>query len=139
MAPYKALYRRKCRSTIGWFDVGKNHLVGPDLIQQAVDKVKVIQERLLTAQSRQKFDTDNQRTKLEFEEGDWVFLKVSTMNGVMRFGKKVKLSSRYIRPYKIIRTMGKVAYELELPSELGSVHPVFHVSMLCKLSRPNRC
>ncbi|XP_059291851.1 uncharacterized protein LOC132045314 [Lycium ferocissimum] len=132
MAPYEALYGQRCRSPIGWFDVGENQLAGPDLIQQAVDKVKVIQERLLVAQSRQKSYADNQRHKLEFEVGDWVFLKVSPIKGVMRFGKKGKLSPWYIRPYKIIRTVGKVAYELELPSELESVHPVFHVSMLYK-------
>ena len=47
-----------------------------------------------------------------------MFLKVSPMKGVMRFGKKGKLSPRYIGPYKIIHTAGTVAYELELPSEL---------------------
>ncbi|WMV24635.1 hypothetical protein MTR67_018020 [Solanum verrucosum] len=54
------------------------------------------------------------------------------MKGVMRFGKKGKLSPRYIGPYKIIRRVGKVANELELPQDLSSVHPVFHVSMLRK-------
>ncbi|WMV32992.1 hypothetical protein MTR67_026377 [Solanum verrucosum] len=54
------------------------------------------------------------------------------MKGVMRFGKKGKLSSRYVGPYLILRRLGKVAYELELPNELASVHPVFHVSMLKK-------
>ncbi|XP_049378370.1 uncharacterized protein LOC125843200 [Solanum stenotomum] len=68
---------------------------------------------------------------LEFSIGDWVFLKVSP-KGVMRFGKKGKLSPRYIGAYKIIRRVGQVAYELELPQELSSVHPVFHVSMLRK-------
>ncbi|XP_059288571.1 uncharacterized protein LOC132041911 [Lycium ferocissimum] len=89
MAPYEALYGRRCRSPIGWFDVGENQLVGPDLIQQAVDKVKAIQERLLAAQSRQKSYADNRRRKLEFEVGDWVFLKISLMKRLMRFGKKV--------------------------------------------------
>ncbi|WMV13543.1 hypothetical protein MTR67_006935 [Solanum verrucosum] len=54
------------------------------------------------------------------------------MKGVMRFGKKGKLSPRYIGPYKLIRKIGQVAYELELPQELSTVHPVFHVSMLRK-------
>ncbi|XP_060182395.1 uncharacterized protein LOC132612067 [Lycium barbarum] len=132
MASYEALYERRCRSPIGWFDVGENQLVDPDLIQQAVDTVKAIQERLLVAQSRQKSYADNRRRKLEFEVRDWVFLKVSPMKGVMRFCKKGKLTPQYIGPYKIIRTVGKVAYELELPSELESVHPIFHVSMLRK-------
>ncbi|XP_059288497.1 uncharacterized protein LOC132041821 [Lycium ferocissimum] len=92
MAPYEALYGRRYRSPIGWFNVGENQLLGPDLIQQAVDKVKVIQERLLAAQSRQKSNTDNRRRKLEFKVGDWVFLKISPMKGVMIFGKKVHVS-----------------------------------------------
>ncbi|KAK4709652.1 hypothetical protein R3W88_004165 [Solanum pinnatisectum] len=54
------------------------------------------------------------------------------MKGVIRFGKKGKLSPRYIGPYKIIRRIGQVAYELKLPQELSTVHSVFHVSMLRK-------
>ena len=139
MAPYEALYGRKCRSPIGWFDVGETKLIGPDVIQQAVDKVKLIQERLLAAQSRQKSYADNRRRDLEFQIGDWVFLKVSPMRGVMRFGRKGKLSPRYIGPYQIVRKIGKVAYELDLPSDLEAVHPVFHVSMLRKcIGDPSR-
>ncbi|WMV24036.1 hypothetical protein MTR67_017421, partial [Solanum verrucosum] len=52
--------------------------------------------------------------------------------GVMRFGKKGKLSPRYIGPYRISKRIDNVAYELELPQELAAVHPVFHISMLKK-------
>ncbi|WMV19176.1 hypothetical protein MTR67_012561 [Solanum verrucosum] len=52
------------------------------------------------------------------------------MKGVMRFGKKGKLSPRYIGPYRISKRIGNVAYELELPQKLAAVHPVFHISML---------
>ncbi|WMV40886.1 hypothetical protein MTR67_034271 [Solanum verrucosum] len=69
---------------------------------------------------------------LEFEVNYWVYLKVSPMKGVMRFGKKRKLSPRYIGPYRIVKRIGNVAYELELPQELAAVHPVFHISMLKK-------
>lgn len=132
MAPFEALYGRRCRSPIGWYEVGEARLLGPDLVHQAMEKVKVIRERLKTAQSRQKSYVDVRRRELEFELNDWVFLKVSPMKGVMRFGRKGKLSPRYIGPYKIVRRIGKVAYELELPARLASVHPVFHVSMLKK-------
>ena len=54
------------------------------------------------------------------------------MKGVMRFGKKVKLIPRYVGPYKILKRIDKVAYELELPVELAAVHPVFHISLLKK-------
>ncbi|WMV09135.1 hypothetical protein MTR67_002520 [Solanum verrucosum] len=54
------------------------------------------------------------------------------MKGVMRFGKKGKLSPRYVGPYQILQLVGKVAYELDLPNEFAPFHPVFHVFMLKK-------
>ena len=65
-----------------------------------------------------------------FDVGIWVFLKLSPCEGVVRFGKKGKLSPRYIGPYQVIERVGDVAYRLELPSELARVHKVFHVSIL---------
>nr|AAV31171.1 Putative polyprotein, identical [Solanum tuberosum] len=124
MAPYEALYGRRCRSPIGWFEVGEAGLIGPNLVHQAMEKVKVIQERLKTAQSRQKSYTDVRRRALEFEVDNWVYLKVSPMKGVMRVGKKGKLSPRYIGPYRIAKRIGNIAYELELPQELAAVYPI---------------
>ncbi|KAL5572216.1 hypothetical protein UlMin_021813 [Ulmus minor] len=85
-----------------------------------------------TAQSRQKSYADKRRRPLEFQVGDLVFLKVTPMKGMRRFGKKGKLSPRYIGPLEILERIGKVAYILALPPELLSVHNVFHVSMLRK-------
>ena len=82
--------------------------------------------------SRQKSYADNRKRHLEYEVGDWVYLKISSMKGVMRFGKKGKLSPRHVGPYEILKCVGKVAYELKLPIELAPVHPVFHISMLKK-------
>ncbi|WMV58358.1 hypothetical protein MTR67_051743 [Solanum verrucosum] len=115
MAPYEALYGRMCRSPIRWFEVDGAGLIGPDLVHQAMEKVKVIQERLRTAQSRQKSYTGVRRKELEFEVDDWVYLNVSPMKGVMRFGKKGNLSPRYIGPYWLFKRIGNVGYELELP------------------------
>ena len=92
----------------------------------------MIRERLKTAQSRQKSYADKRRRPLEFQIGDAVFLKVAPLKGVMRFGKKGKLSPRYVGPFEIIERIGKVAYKLALSPELSSVHNVFHVSMLKK-------
>ena len=75
-----------------------------------MDKVKLIRDRLKTAQSRQKSYADVRRRELEFQVDDWVFLKVSPMKEVMRFGKKGKFSPRYVGPYKILKRVGKVAY-----------------------------
>ena len=70
-----------------------------------------------------------------FEIGDFVYLKVSPMRGVKRFHTKGKLSPRYVGPFKIIDRRGEVAYQLELPKQLSSVHDVFHVSQLKKCLR----
>ncbi|WMV55119.1 hypothetical protein MTR67_048504 [Solanum verrucosum] len=105
------------------------------MVHEAVEKIRVIRERLRTAQSRQKSYVDVRRRDLEFDVHDWVYLKISPMKGVMRFGKKGKLSPRFVDPYEILRRASKVAYELDLPNELALVHPVFHVSMLNKCIR----
>ena len=133
MAPFEALYGRRCRSSIGWFEVGEAELIGPDLLYQDMEMVKIIKEWLRTAQSRQKSYSDVRRRDLEFKEDYWVFLMVSPMKGIMRFGKKGKLSPRYVGPYRIIQRIGQVACKLELPPEMSLVHPVFHVSMLKKV------
>ena len=67
---------------------------------------------------------------MEFQVGDKVFLKVSPWKKVLRFGRKGKLSPRFIGPYEIIEKVGPVAYRLALPPELEKIHDVFHVSML---------
>ena len=87
------------------------------------------------AQSRQKSYADTRRRDLVFEIGDFVYLKVSPMRGVKRFHTKGKLSPRYVGPFKIIDRRGEVAYQLELPEQLSSVHDVFHMSQLKKCLR----
>ena len=67
---------------------------------------------------------------MRFSVGDQVFLRVWPMKGVMRFGRRGKLSPRYIGPFEILQTVGEVAYELALPPAFSAIHPVFHVSML---------
>ena len=94
--------------------------------------MKCIQEKLLAAQKRQKEYSDRKVKDLDFMEGEQVLLKVSPMKGVMRFGKRGKLSPRYIGPFEVLKRVGEVAYELALPPGLSGVHPLFHVSMLKK-------
>ncbi|XP_049406252.1 uncharacterized protein LOC125869893 [Solanum stenotomum] len=92
MAPYEALHGRKCRSPIGWFEKGETALFGPDLVHQAMEKFKEIQQRLKTAQSQHKSYANVRRRGLEFSIGDWVFLKVSPMKKVMRFGDPSRIT-----------------------------------------------
>lgn len=132
MAPYEALYGRRCRTPLCWNEVGERKLLGPELIQVTSEKVKLIQKRILTAQSRQKSYADKGRREVLFKEGDCVFLKISPWKGVVRFGKKGKLSPRYIGPFEILKRVGDVAYELALPPNMGRIHNVFHVSYLRK-------
>ena len=88
-----------------------------------------------TSQNRQKNYADKRRKPIEFTVGEQVFLKVSPMRGIMRFGKKGKLSPRYVGPFEILERIGPVAYRLALPPSMMGVHDVFHVSMLRKYIR----
>ena len=90
----------------------------------------MIKATMKAAQDRQKSLVFRHATDRVYDVGNWVFLKLLSWKGVVRFGKKGKLSPRYIRLYQVIERVGDVAYRLELPSELAKVHKVFHVSIL---------
>jgi hypothetical protein len=87
-------------------------LYGPDLVTEAEEKIRVIQENLRTAQTRQKQYADKRRRPLQFEVGEHVYLKVSPTKGVQRFGVRGKLAPRYVGPYPILEKCGPVAYRL---------------------------
>ena len=90
------------------------------------------------AQSREKAYADKRSRPLEFAARDYVYLKVSPMRGVHRFGVFGKLAPRYVGPYQVLEQCGPVAYRLRLPNILSMVHDVFHVSQLKKcLQVPN--
>ncbi|GJZ26519.1 putative reverse transcriptase domain-containing protein [Tanacetum coccineum] len=105
-APFEALYGRKCCSPIMWAEVGEGQLIGPELVQETTEKISQIKDRLKAARDRQK--------------------------SVVRFGKKGKLTPRFVRPFKIVEKLGPVAYRLDFPKELNGVHDTFHVSNLKK-------
>ncbi|XP_074266450.1 uncharacterized protein LOC141589723 [Silene latifolia] len=109
MTPVKVLYGRKFRSMTDAV------VLGPHMIKEMVEHV--------------------QRSGIEFVVGDKVLLKVSPMRDVMRFGKRGKLSQKFIGPYEILDWVGEVAYRLALPPALDRVHNVFHVSQLRKYVR----
>jgi hypothetical protein len=132
MAPFEALYGRKCMTPLFWNQTGESHLFGPDNIREAERQVEIIRENLKAAQSRQKSYVDPRRREVVLEVGDYAYLRVSPIRGLRRFNVKGKLSPRFIGPFKIVERRGEVAYQLELPAQLSGVHDVFHVSRLKK-------
>ncbi|WVZ70783.1 hypothetical protein U9M48_019423, partial [Paspalum notatum var. saurae] len=127
MAPFEALYGRRCKTPLNWSKSGERVTFGPDLVTQAEEQVKFIHSNLKGAQSRQKSYSDKRRRPLAFEKGDHMYLRVSPMKGVHR-----EVAPRFIGPFKITE---QCAYRLELPPHLATVHDVFHVSQLKKCLR----
>lgn len=89
---FEVLYERRCRSPIGWLEVEERKLLQPEMVQAIVERVQIIREQMLAAQSRQKSYADNICKPLEFDVGNYVFLKMSPRNRIQRFGKKGKLN-----------------------------------------------
>ena len=102
MAPYEALYGRKCRTHVCWAELNEHKVIGPDIVKDKEEKVQVIQKRLKAVNDRQKSYAYLKRRDIAYEVGDKVFLKVSLWRKLLRFGKKGKLSLRFIRPYKVL-------------------------------------
>ncbi|GKE07594.1 putative reverse transcriptase domain-containing protein [Tanacetum coccineum] len=103
VAPFEALYGRKCRSPICWAEVGDAQLTGPEIVCETTEKIIQIKHRLQGSRDRQRSYADKRRKPLEFQVGD-----------------------------KILAKVGTVAYRLELPEKLSHVHCTFHVSNLKK-------
>ena len=105
-------------------------LIGPEIVYEALENVRLKSDRLKMSQSQQKSYAENRKRNLEFEVGDMVYLKIVPMKG--GFGKKGKRSPYNVGPYDILKLVENVDYELRLPIYLTHVHSVFHVSMLKK-------
>ncbi|KAG8644092.1 hypothetical protein MANES_11G098550v8 [Manihot esculenta] len=79
---------------------------------------------------RMKQQADKRRSEKEFQEGDWVYLKLQLYRQTsLALRKNLKLAAKYYGPYQVLKRVGKVAYQLQLP-ENTSIHHVFHVSLL---------
>lgn len=96
MNNFKELYRRRCRSCVGWYDVGEFALLGLNFVYEALENVRVTRDTLRTTQSQQKSYADNRKTDLEFDVGNWDYVIISNMKGGMRLGKKGKLIRHYV-------------------------------------------
>ena len=130
MALYETLYGRRCRTLVCWTELNEHKVIGPDIVKDIEEKVQVIWKRLKAENDRQNSCADLKMRAIEYEVGDKVFLKVSPWRKILRFGKKSKLSPRFIGSYEILERIGLVAYLLALPPKLTKLHNVFHVSML---------
>lgn len=131
-APFEVLYGRKCRTPVCWLEAGEKQFAGPVIVQETAGKVKSIKERLKAAQDRQKSYADKKRRPIEFYVGDRVMLKASPWKWIIRFGKRGKLSPRFLGPFTIVERIGLQAYKLDLPPEMNGIHPTFHVCYLHK-------
>ncbi|XP_051129716.1 uncharacterized protein LOC127250458 [Andrographis paniculata] len=129
MAPFEALYGRRCRTPLSWDDMSDRLILGPEMIEESKNKIRVIREKMKIAQDRQKSYTDKARREGQFQSGDFVLVKVS-MKGIRRFGIKGKLSPRFVGPYEILDRVGNWAYQLVLSNSMERIHNVFHVSQL---------
>ena len=96
MAPCEALYGRKCRTILCWTELGEQRVLGPKLVLETEDKVRLIRDRLKAAFDRQKSYADLKRHEIKYYVGDFVFFKVSPWKEVLRFDRKGKLSPRFI-------------------------------------------
>ena len=128
MAPYEALYGRRCRTPLCWLEVGERRLSKAEIIQQASKKIELAQKSMKIAQDRQKYYADHRSRKLEFQEGDLVYLRISPLRPAMRNRRLGKLSPRYVGPCKVMERVGAVAYRITLSRALAGLHDVFHVS-----------
>jgi hypothetical protein len=135
MSLFEALYGRRCRTSLMWYEVGERSLYGPDMIKEAKEQVANVRENLKAAQSRQNRYADTRRRPLEFQPREYAYLKLSPIRGTQIFQVRGKLAPQYIGPYQIIKKIGAVAYQLELPPEMADVDNVFHVSQLKKCLR----
>jgi len=132
MDPFKALYGRRFRTSLCWYESGENTLLGPEVVQETTKKVKMIQEKMRASQSRQKSYHDKRRKDIEFQVGDHVLLRVNHVTGVRCALKCRKLTHRFIGPFEIVEKVGAVAYQIALPPSLSNLHDVFLVSQLKK-------
>jgi hypothetical protein len=132
MASFVVLYGRRCCTPLNWIEPREKVIFGPDIIDEAEAMVHHIQDNIKVAKSRQESYANKRCRPLELKVGDRVYLKVSPMKGVNRFGVKGKVSPRYIRPFPILERCGIMAYKLELPPSLVRVHDIFHISQLKK-------
>jgi hypothetical protein len=98
---------------------GEGQFFGPAMFEEMAENIAKVRESMRVAQSHRNSYTNKHIRELSFEEGSYVYRKVSPLRGTKRFHMKGKLAPRYVGPFKILRKIGELAYELELPEHLS--------------------
>ena len=98
MTPFEALYGRRCRTPLCWKELDETLIVRPEMLQDMIENIRIVQQYMKAAQASQKSCVDQSRKPLEFKEGDKVFLKASPVKGIRHFNVKGKLSPRFVGP-----------------------------------------
>lgn len=124
MTLFQALYGRRCRTPLCRYDSGESVMLGPEIIQQTTEKIKIIQEKMKASQTLQKSYHDKKRKSLKFQEGDYVFLRVTLVTGV-----GCGWSLRSLRRVSLVCIIFSNEYERQ-PTEL-CYHHIFRIFMMC--------
>jgi hypothetical protein len=131
MSSFKMLYKRRCRTPLNWIEPGDKVIFRPNLVEAEVAVCR-IQDNLKAAKPCQEAYANKRHRPFELKVGDHVYLRISPMKGMKRFGVKGKLVPRYIGIFTILEKCLTVTYKLDLPPSLAGVHDIFHVSQLKK-------
>jgi len=127
MAPYEALYGRKCGSPLHWDEVSERQLLSSELVQDTKEKIAVIRKRMLTAQSHKKVMRISIAASLNSQ---LVTLCTSRchqygLHGI--FGNKGKHNPSYVGLFQVLKQVSPLAYKIEMPPSLAGIHDIFHV------------
>jgi hypothetical protein len=134
MSPFFALYGYHPPSTTSPLKWNKQVQEVEDQIGYQQEVLKLLNDKLVMSQNRMKQQVYQQHIEIEFEVGNWIYLRLQPYKQIS-LKKKLKdnkLTPKYYAPYKVLQRIGSMAYKLELPP-YSHVHPVFHVSFLKKV------